>query len=382
MAGKKFLVLGGGLGGVVAARELRRLTGNEHNITLIDRKNEHIFLPSLPWVMTGDMKPSGAKQNLSNLEKRGINFVRAEVEAIDLQGRKVETSNGIYDYQYLVVSLGAQLKPGSIPGLEESSINLYELEGMENLYKILKDYKGGKIVVLVCSIARRCAAASVEIPFLLDHFFVKQGIRDKVDIALVTPDPYPFSYLSPSFGEMLKRKFEQREIEYTPRSNVRKIHNNKIYLDCGNPISFDLLLAIPPHHAPDVVKKCGLADKSGWVGVNPETMWTNYEGVYAVGDNVSVPLSTGGFMDRTGLLSELQAKVAAVNLSKAVKGEKMDGRFGGKGFCILETGFGKAIFFAMNFYNPTDVKARMPLESKAFRVAKVMFRKYWFSRWF
>ncbi|NLK00900.1 MAG: NAD(P)/FAD-dependent oxidoreductase [Clostridia bacterium] len=382
MADKKFLVLGGGLGGVVAARELRRQVGKEHSVTLIDRRDEHIFLPSLPWIMTGDMESFKAKKDLRVLEKKGINFIHAEVQKIDLRKKRVETTKGNYDYNYLIISLGARLEPENIPGLKEASINIYELEGMENLRRVLRDFKCGRVVVLVCSILKKCAAASIEIPFLLDHFFVKQGIRDKVDLRLVTPDPYPLPYLTPSLGKDLQEKMEARGIVYSPRSNVREIRNNKIYLEHGDPVPFDLLLTVPPHYAADVVEKSNLTGKSGWIEVDPETMWTGFEGVYAIGDIISIPLPAGGFMDKTGLLAELQAKVVTSNLSRAVRGEKMDNKFSGKGMCLLETGFGKALFFGINFFNPIEVNARIPLESRAFRLAKVMFFKYWFPRWF
>ena len=47
------IVLGGGIGGVVSAVELRKKLAKEHRIILIDREREHLFQPSLLWVMLG-----------------------------------------------------------------------------------------------------------------------------------------------------------------------------------------------------------------------------------------------------------------------------------------------------------------------------------------
>lgn len=55
--GQKILILGGGVGGQVAANELRRLLGGEHRITVIERDTHHAFAPSFLWVMTGQRTP-------------------------------------------------------------------------------------------------------------------------------------------------------------------------------------------------------------------------------------------------------------------------------------------------------------------------------------
>lgn len=54
MTGKTILVLGGGVGGLTAANELRRLLAQEHRIVLIEKDSQHAFAPSFLWLMTGD----------------------------------------------------------------------------------------------------------------------------------------------------------------------------------------------------------------------------------------------------------------------------------------------------------------------------------------
>ena len=53
MAGATVLVLGGGVGGLVAAVELRQRLGKEHRIILVDRTGRHVFSPSFPWLIAG-----------------------------------------------------------------------------------------------------------------------------------------------------------------------------------------------------------------------------------------------------------------------------------------------------------------------------------------
>lgn len=53
MAGKTSVILGGGVGGLVTANELRKRLGKEYRVVLVDRESRHIFWPSLLWLQVG-----------------------------------------------------------------------------------------------------------------------------------------------------------------------------------------------------------------------------------------------------------------------------------------------------------------------------------------
>ncbi len=57
MSGKTIVILGGGVGGLVTANELRRLLPQEHRIVLVERNSKHFFAPSFLWLMTGERRP-------------------------------------------------------------------------------------------------------------------------------------------------------------------------------------------------------------------------------------------------------------------------------------------------------------------------------------
>src|SRR3972149_12109036 len=75
--------LGGGVGGVVAARELRRRLPRPHRIVLVDREREHLFAPSLLWLMVGQRKAASIRRPLSRLERKGIEVRIGEGEDND-----------------------------------------------------------------------------------------------------------------------------------------------------------------------------------------------------------------------------------------------------------------------------------------------------------
>jgi len=121
---------------------------------------------------------------------------------------------------------------------------------------------------------------------------------------------------------------------------------------------YDLLVAIPAHRAPTVVREAGLAGEAGWIQVDAATMETWYPGVYAAGDVTVVPLPGRYAPDRplvlpkAGVFAEKHGRVAGAHIAARIRGEESPEAFDGVGFCYLEVGAGEAIradgeFFAL-----------------------------------
>ena len=116
---KKIVILGGGSGGVVAATNLGRKLGDKHDVILVDKRADHIFMPAFLFVMVGERQPRDITRSLSQLEKRSVKFVQSEVLGIDPKRQQVELQNQKLDYDYLIVSLGMQVRPDLVPGFAE-----------------------------------------------------------------------------------------------------------------------------------------------------------------------------------------------------------------------------------------------------------------------
>src|SRR3990172_6039233 len=117
MAGKTIAILGGGVGGLVAANRLRRLLPREHRVVLVDRNVWHSFAPAFTSVMLGRKAAEQISRDLRRLNRKGIEFVPAEISGIDLSKRTVQLGGQELVYDYLILALGAQYSAGDIPGL-------------------------------------------------------------------------------------------------------------------------------------------------------------------------------------------------------------------------------------------------------------------------
>ena len=67
MSGKTILVLGGGVGGLVASNILKEKLGDEATVKMVERKRQFQFPPSYPWLMLGLRKPEQVQKDLKLL---------------------------------------------------------------------------------------------------------------------------------------------------------------------------------------------------------------------------------------------------------------------------------------------------------------------------
>ena len=100
------VIIGGGFGGLAAARALRRAPVN---VTLLDRRNHHVFQPLLYQVATAGLNPSDIAYPIRVVLRRQKNarVLLAEARRVDVAGRRVEIDGGVVPYDQLIVATGA-----------------------------------------------------------------------------------------------------------------------------------------------------------------------------------------------------------------------------------------------------------------------------------
>ena len=293
MSGKTILILGGGVGGLVTASELRRQLSREHRILLIDREAKHLHNPSLLWLMLGWREPKKIQANLRQLARQGIEFVQAEIETIDPRKRKVHSQlEGKYIGDYMVIALGAQPAPELTPGFEDVAHSPYTLEGASHLRDALRKFQGGRIVITITGLPYRCPAAPYETAIMIHTYLKERGLRERVELQMITPEGIPMGTAGPEIAQAVKSMLTLRDIPYRPLTATQSIdvEAQELVLETDERVPFDLLVGVPPHRSPDVVRASGLANDAGWIPVDANTLATRFDGVYALGDVTTIPL--------------------------------------------------------------------------------------------
>jgi sulfide:quinone oxidoreductase len=387
MAAKTIVVLGGGVGGIVAANELRRLLHSEHRIVLIEKNRQHAFAPSFLWLMTGDRRPEQISRDVQQLVHKGVELLHAEARGIDLAAHRVETSAESLTYDLLVVALGAELAPGSIPGLTESAQTFYTFDGAAKLRSVLRDFSGGKVAVVVAGLPFKCPAAPYEGAMLITDFFQTRGLRDRVNLHLFTPEPLPMPVAGPELGNAVRKMIEDRGITFHPLKRLTEANpaTRIISFEDKESFAYDLLIAVPPHRSPLVVREAGLPNQAGWVPVDSATLATRDENVYAIGDITTISLpgrwkpDVPLMLPKAGVFAHAQALVVARRIADQIAGQAARHKFSGEGYCMLEAGEHLAGFASGQFLAVPSPQIKLRQIGRSWHLGKVLFEKWWLA---
>lgn len=383
--GKTVLVLGGGIGGIVAATRLRQMLPREHRVVLVERESRHVFSPSFLWMMIGRRSAEQISRPVAALAKRGIELIQGTVERIDPAARSIRVDGKELSGDYVVIALGADLAPETIPGLAQAGHNFYTLEGAASLRDAMLKVQSGRIVVMVSAMPFKCPGAPNEAAMLLEYDCRKRGVRDRVQLDLYTAEPGPMPVAGSVVSGALREMIESKGIGYHPGHVVTAVDpaQRRISFANGATADFDLLAYIPPHRAPQVVRDAGLCADSGWVPVDRGTLGTKFPRVYAIGDVTGIMLtSINKPLPKAGVFAHNEAEVVAHNIARAITGKGVERRFTGDGACFLESGDGRAAFGSGNFYADPAPQIRLRQPSMILHLGKVVYEKYWLFRWF
>jgi sulfide:quinone oxidoreductase len=273
-------------------------------------------MPAFLFVMVGERQVTDVTRSLARLSQKNVKVIHDEVLGIDPLRQEVFLRNQIISYDYLIVSLGLQTRPDLVPGFAEASLHPWELDGAVALRQRLETFNGGRIVVGVPLGPYRCPPAPYEAQWMLDDYFKRRGIRNRVEIEYFTRDPEPAgeqrSPLVWMDAESRRRKIKQN-YEFIVRSidpEKRIIHG--LY---GYQIPYDVLVMVPPHRPAQALFDCGLAETENGIRVDYESLRTKWDNVYAIGDCADVPAS------KSGGVAHQEADVLAHNLSAEITGK-------------------------------------------------------------
>jgi len=127
----KIVVLGGGYGGVSAAKHLRKHFKKDTSIeiTLIDVNPYHTLMTELHEIAGSRTEAEAVQISFKKIfSEHGVKVVSDEISAIDFENRKLKSASSEYDYDYLVLGTGGSPEFFGTPGVQESSYTLWSLE--------------------------------------------------------------------------------------------------------------------------------------------------------------------------------------------------------------------------------------------------------------
>ncbi len=364
MSGTKTVILGGGFGGIAAANALRALAAAEHEIVVIDASPRFHVGAGKTWVMLGERTVEQISQSREALLAPGVRFVEASVDAIGLADRTVTFAGASLQWDFLAIALGADLNMARVPGLAEAAHTFYTLDGAQRLKAELARFSGGDVAIVIPRVPFKCPPAPYEAAMLLHHAFEERGLAGAARLAIYTTEGAPMATAGPEMGAYIKNELAQRGIAFHPQRAVSRVDADarRVIFEDGSEARYDLLIAVPPHEAPKVVRDAQLTNASGWIPVDPRTLQVtqasgapgapdprNARDVFAIGDVTTVPLpgrfkpDVGLSLPKAGVFAEAHGRVVAHQIAARIHGRTPTESFDGNGYCYLETGANRAV---------------------------------------
>ena len=386
---KKIVVVGANFAGSTAALEIKRKLKDKVEVTVIDKKENSLYFPSLIWV------PIGRRQIEDCLiprkpvfEKKKIKFVVDTALSVDPDEQVVKTKNGKYQYDQLVIATGSKADRDVAPGIKEHACYVGSVEGAIDTKKELEKFKKspGPIVVGATQKAG-CMGAAYEFLYNVDKWLREQKIREKVDLYWITPEPYlgHFGIDGMPLGEFYLKAFNKLfNIHYRTSVGVKKVLKDKVVLDTGEELPSKFTMLMVPFTGVDFIKNSPKLETPDnyFLDLKSSYQHKKYSNVWGAGLTVSVPapFETGRVrfgVPKTGYPSDVTGKIVAENVTKALKGEtnfkeKTWGRI--VALCVMDAGHKEVIILGSSLFKPRIFALMIPNVLNDF--TKVFLEKY------
>jgi sulfide:quinone oxidoreductase len=375
---ERILILGGGVGGTLAANLLarrlrRRIDGGTVSVTLIDDAGEHVYQPGFMYIAMGGEREESLVRSERSLLDRRISLRLGRATLIDPDERLVTLDNGErIGYDQLVIATGARILPEEIPHFAEEAHHFYGPDAARDLRAALDAFTGGTIVVGIAGMPYKCPPAPLEVTFLIDSELRERGLRERSTLHYCSPIARAFTIESVS--EMATPILAEKGIELHTFFNVETIDPKRKVVESleGEELPYDLLILVPPHRGAQVVIDSGLAPPAGWLPTDPHTLEVKgQERMYAIGDATDLPLS------KAGSTAHFEAPIVVERIVATVTGREPDavaGSYTGKVMCFFEVGDGKGTLLQFDYEHPP----KPPRPNRLWHLGKIVFNKtYW-----
>jgi sulfide:quinone oxidoreductase len=373
------VILGGGFGGIATAVALRERLPAEHEVMLVDRREDFVMGVRKTWHLLGMSPLAYGTRHLSQLAERGIQVIRGEVTHVDVGRLEAVVDGQTITADALVLALGAGHDMAAVPGLAEHGKNAWSREGLEHAQQAIDAFRGGRAAVGIFGMPHSCPPAPYELALLLADRLEERGID--AEVSVFTPAPISLPIVGAAGCAVLDDRLAERGIGFLPGHAATAVGPDAVECANGQAVPFDLLLAVPPHRVPSVLVDAGLAAADGWVKVDRGTLETGHAGVWAIGDCTSIGLSNGMALPKAGLFAQLEGEVVAAHIAASFGGTAAVDAFGGSGACFLEMGGDEASMVRGDFFaDPPAVELTVPTRDQ--RAEKERFEADRLTAWF
>ncbi|WP_084396657.1 NAD(P)/FAD-dependent oxidoreductase [Henriciella aquimarina] len=392
----RIVVLGAGLGGLIAAYEARKTLDRAHTVTVISETPYYQFVPSNPWVLVGWREREDVLVDLEKpMRRRGIELVVGKASRVEPEARTVRMPDGTHvDYDYLIIATGPELAFDDIEGLgpDAHSHSVCLIDHAEKAGAAFEAFcqSPGPLVVGATQGAS-CFGPAYETAMIIETELRKRKIRDQVPITFVTPEPYIGHLGLDGVGDtkgLLESEMRERHIKWITNARIVRAEADKVIVEeVGRDGSVEqthtvptrYTMLIPPFRGVEAVREIeGLTNPKGFILTDAYQRNPTWPEIFGIGVCIAIP-PTGPTpvpvgVPKTGFMIESMVEAAAHNIAQLIKGETPTHKASWNAICLADFGDGGVAFVAQPQIPPRNVN--WSASGGWVHVAKAAFEKY------
>ena len=338
----RVVILGGGFGGVYAAKQLDRLARRGAaalDVTLVSQENFFLFTPMLHEIAASDLDVTHIVSPLRTLLRRTRVFV-GSVESIDLETRRVLVSHGFdrhaheIEYDHLIVALGSITNFYHLPGLETNALTMKTLGDAIHLRN--------RVIATLEEADSECGSAQddgltvvvagggfagVETLGALNDFvrdalaFYPRLRERRIRMVLVHAGPEILPELGDELGSYARRKLTERGLEIITGAKVVEVSPDGVHLADGRCLPSKLVVWTAGTSPHPLLAHLPCRCDRGRIAVDETLAVPGWPGVWSLGDCAAIPdRQSGQFFPPTAQHAIREAATVAANVVASIEG--------------------------------------------------------------
>lgn len=396
----KIIVLGAGLGGTIAAYEIRDAVKGKAEVMVVNDAEDYWFVPSNPWVAVRWREPDAIKVHLPPvMAKKGIGFTAVGARRVHPGENRIELNDGTsLSYDYLVIATGPDLAFDEVEGLGPQGFtqSVCRTDHASDAAAVFEALAANlRPVVIGAAQGASCYGPAYEFAMIVDTELKRRKIRDRVPMTFITAEPYIGHLGLDGVGDtkgLLESEMRDRYIKWITNARIAKVEDGLMHVEeldqdgsvkATHDLPFGFSMILPAFRGVPAVHGIeGLTNPRGFILADKHQRNPTFRNVYSLGVCVAIPpigptpVPVG--VPKTGFMIESMVTAIAANLKLELAGKEPVEEASWNAVCLADFGDGGVAFVAQPQIPPRNLN--WSSEGKWVHLAKIGFEKYFLHK--
>ncbi|MGN6423434.1 MAG: NAD(P)/FAD-dependent oxidoreductase [Asticcacaulis sp.] len=397
----RIVILGAGLGGSIAAYEIKEALGDRAEIIVVNKGHTYQFVPSNPWVAVGWRKREAIEVDLRPVfKKKGIALHAEGATRLDPARNIVHLTGGAeLAYDYLVIATGPELAFDEIEGLGPHTgftQSVCQVDHAEAASKVFDALAANPQPVVIGAVqGASCFGPAYEFAMIVDTELRKRKVRDRVPMTFVTSEPYVGHLGLDGVGDtkgLLESEMRNRHIKWITNAKVSRVEAGKMFVEelsddgahkADHELPFGFSMMLPAFRGVPAVRGIeGLTNPRGFILIDKHQRNPSFTNIYSLGVCVAIApaykTAVPVGVPKTGFMIESMVTAVAQNLKEELASKAPTHEATWNAICLADFGDGGVAFFAQPQIPPRNIN--WSGSGKWVHLAKEAFEGYFIGK--